>query len=567
MKRLFKYTVVLLIVGMVLPACKEELTKAPLDAPSNANFYSTQDELMLGINGTYSATLWWMINGSPAQEALESMTDMGFERSNGDVKSIADGSATSTNGTFSETWNHFYEGIARANNLLQNMSRAEENVSDEFMERIEAEARFLRAYSYIYLSELYGDIPILTKVPTIDEAEIGRTAKEEVVNQIVADLDFAAGILPESWSGGDVGRATRGAALALKARVALYNERFDVAAEAAQKVIDSGVYTLHPNFKEIFQYEGIRNSGVILDMPFQTGVSTSYHPQRQGSRNVGAWSQQVPSQFAIDAFEATDGEPIDESSVYDPANPFQNRDPRLDATIIRPQSIWGDFIFETHPDSAETWKVDELGNRTSRMENQDVTNPYASFTGYLWRKYTDPEDYPSKIQESELNFIVMRFAEVLLTYAEAKIESGNIDKSVLEAINRVRARAYGTDLGNINQYPAVTTTSQSELQRIVRRERKVEFMLEGLRLFDIKRWEIADEVMNGVFTGRPIGAYSNLPATPQIDDQTGHPDYGSNQDLYRNVEPRSFNPERDYLWAIPQTEVNVNDEIGQNSGY
>src|SRR5690625_4239194 len=151
-----------------------------------------------------------------------------------------------------------------------------------------------------------------------------------------------------------------------------------------------------------------------------------------------AYSQSVPSQFIVDSYEATDGKPIDESSAYDPAHPFDNRDPRLDASIIRPQAIWGDFIFETHPDSSETWQVDEAGNRISRMTNQDVTNPFASFTGYLWRKYTDPEDYPSRIDESELNFILIRYAEVLLTYAEARIENGNIDQSVLEAINRVR---------------------------------------------------------------------------------------------------------------------------------
>jgi hypothetical protein len=453
------------------------------------------------------------------------------------------------------------------NNLLDNMSRAEENVSGEFMQRVEAEARFLRAFSYLYLSELYGDVPLLTTVPTVEEAEIGRTPKEEVVNQIISDLDFAAQTLPESWPGGDQGRATSGAALALKARVALYNERYEMAAQTAQQIMQSGVYSLHPDFAEMFQYEGIRNSGVILDVPYQSGVNTHNVPRRHGSRNVGAWSQSVPSQFAVDSYEATDGEPIDESSVYDPDNPFENRDPRLDGSIVRPQAVWGGFIFETHPDSTETWRVDEQGNRTTKMANEDVTNPFATFTGYLWRKYTDPEDYPQRIDNSELNFIIIRYAEVLLTYAEARIESGNIDQSVLDAINRVRARGYGVDLAQTTEYPAITTTNQSELRRIVRRERKVEFANEGLRLFDIRRWRIADEVMDGTFVGRPRGAYATIPNAPDIGDATGHPDYMGMLDLYRNVEPRSFNPDKDYLWAIPQEEIDVNDEISQNPGY
>jgi len=567
MKSLYKYLLGFALIAVVFPACQDDLTKTPLDAPANTNFYSNQDELLLGINGAYNETLWWEITGSPAPEQLDAMTDLGFERSNGDIKAVALGSASSTSGIFESTWNQFYGALSRVNNLLGNMSRAEENVSSEFMERIEAEARFLRAYAYIYLSELYGDVPLLTEAPNIEDAQIARTSKSEVVDQIISDLDFAAQTLPESWSGSDEGRATKGAAFALKARIALYNERWDVAAQTAQEVMDMDVYSLYPDYGAMFQYEGIRNSGVILDMPFQTGVNTHNIPRRHGSRNMGAYSQSVPSQFIVDSYEATDGKPIDESSAYDPAHPFDNRDPRLDASIIRPQAIWGDFIFETHPDSSETWQVDEAGNRISRMTNQDVTNPFASFTGYLWRKYTDPEDYPSRIDESELNFILIRYAEVLLTYAEARIENGNIDQSVLEAINRVRARAYGVNLSDVSQYPAITTTSQSELRRIVRRERKVEFANEGLRLFDIRRWQIAEDVMNGMFMGRPQGAYRNILSAPEINNATGHPGYGGRQDLFRNVEPRTFNPNRDYLWAIPQAELDVNDEMTQNTGY
>ena len=187
----------------------------------------------------------------------------------------------------------------------------------------------------------------------------------------------------------------------------------------------------------------------------------------------------------------------------------------------------------------------------------------------MWRKYCDWNDFPDKggnVDRSENNFILMRYAEVLQIYAEARIESGNIDQSVLDAINKVRARGYGVNLEETSQYPAVTTTDQSELRKIIRRERRAELAGEGLRIFDIRRWRIAEYVMNGIFLGRPDGLYSIVSSPPEIDDH-GHPNYGDAVSLYWNVEPRVFNPNRDYLWPIPQAEIDVNTEMTQNPGY
>jgi hypothetical protein len=564
MKFLYRFSYIA-IIAVILTGCSDELNRAPLDEPSSETFFRSQKDVELAVNGVYEGTLHWSLGGQPAWESLDDMTDLSFERSVGYIKAVADGSASASNFAFEQTWEHFYGAIARANNLLENMSKAEGNASSDFLTRVEAEARFLRAYSYSYLSELYGGVPLLTDVPDVSEAEQGRASKSEVVDQIITDLDFAAQNLPPSWGGSDNGRATRGAALALKARVALYNERWETAVQAAQEVMNAGNYSLHPDYREMFQYEGERNSGVILDVPYQAGVNRHNTPRRQGSRNLGAWSQHVPSQFIVDSYQATDGEPIDESSVYDSENPFENRDPRLDASIVRPGAVLGGYVFETHPDSTMTWRV--TGSDSVRVANEDATNPFASFTGYLWRKYTDPEDYPQNIDNSELNFILIRYAEVLLTYAEAKIEMDNIDQSVLDAMNRVRARAYGVSRSNTSQYPALTTTSQTELRREVRYERKVELANEGFRLFDIRRWGIAEEVMNGPFIGRPKEGYVTIPSPPEIDDQTGRPRYGANQDLYRTVETRSFNPDRDVLWAIPQDEIEVNGQISQNPNW
>jgi hypothetical protein len=171
--------------------------------------------------------------------------------------------------------------------------------------------------------------------------------------------------------------------------------------------------------------------------------------------------------------------------------------------------------------------------------------------------------------------MLIRYAEVLLTYAEAKIELNQIDASVLNAINLVRARGYGVAVGQTTLYPAVTTTSQSTLREIVRRERKVELVGEGLRLFDIRRWKIAEKVMNGILFGKAMNRsiYYTLPK-PQLDPNSS-PSYDSFNNLVAVVgnfkimdNPRVFKV-HNYLWPIPQTEIDVNKNPGfiQNPGY
>lgn len=564
MKIIYK-TISIILLLFVVASCEEALDQQPLDAPSDETFFSNQAELTLAINGVYR-DLYWRSGGMPYPLTLDNATDLGFLRSDfSGMQTYSRGAHTSETSGFAETWERMYSGINRANNLLVNMERAQEVVSEDFYTRIQAEARFLRAYFYSWLIQLYGDVPYVTEIPSnIDDAKVARTPKAEVYANIIDDLDFAAQNLPESWGGSEEGRATQGAALALKARIALMNEEYEVAAQAAQEVIDAQVYSLHPNYAELFTYAGERSVEVILDMPFLVGFLDTPIPREQGPRNTSCWSRFVPSQFMIDSYECVDGLPIDESPLYDPANPFENRDPRLDASIIRPQSLFATYVFETHPDSVETWQI--VDGIQKRVANQDVTNPFASFTGYLWRKYTSEEDLPINRQNSQLNFILMRYAEVLLTYAEAKIEMGQVDNSVLDAINAVRARAYQVDPSQTGEYPAITTTSVEELRTIVRRERKVELADEGFRMLDIHRWGIADHVMSGTLVGRPKGAYVDLNTVPEI-DEFGHPNYGGMADLYRAVDERTFDPDKDYLWPIPQKDMDVNNQLEQNPGY
>ena len=557
------------IIGLILlvffSSCEDALDRLPLDAPSDQTFFSNQTELELAINGAYR-DLYWRSSAMPFPLLLDNATDLGFLRTDfSGMQAYSQGAHSSVTSGFSETWDIMYSGIGRCNNLLNNMERAREVVSEDFYNRIEAEALFLRAYYYSWLIQLYGDVPYVTSLPaTIEEAKVPRTPKGEIINALFSELDRAVQILPEEWAAGDKGRATKGTVLTLKARIALMNGIYDVAAQAAQQVMDLGVYSLYANYGDLFAYTGERSEEVILDMPHQVGFMHTAVPRQQGSRNANGYSQLVPSQFIIDSYEAIDGLPIDESPLYDPANPFENRDPRLDASIARPQSVFATYVYETHPDSVTTTRY--VDGVASRVANQDVLNAFASFTGYLWRKFSSEADMPQNVTTSELNFILMRYAEVLLIYAEAKIELGEIDQSVSDAINQIRARAYGVDVTDVNNYPAITTTDQQALRTIVRRERKVELANEGFRMLDIHRWGISEIVMNGTLVGRPVGAYSALSFVPTIDEH-GHPHYDGAENLYRSVGQRVFIPSKDYLWPIPQKDIDVNPELVQNPGY
>jgi starch-binding outer membrane protein, SusD/RagB family len=566
MNTTYKFLIVCFVL-VLFTRCEDTLEKFPLDQPSSATFFSNKDELDIGINGVYT-DLWWVSGVNfPLLLSMDNATDIGFLRNDwvaGGLQELGFGLHSPSSGLFGGTWSKMYGGISKANNLLTNMNRAESTVSPEDLKVYEAQALYLRAFYYSLLIRFFGDVPWLEEIPSVDEAMVARTPKAEIVDYLFRDLDKAANALPIEWSGNDKGRATKGAALALKARIALEAGSYDEAANAANQVIGQGVYSLFPDYERLFTYDGERCQEVIFDLPFLYGMIDHRGPWMQTSRNTNGVSTNVPSQFLIDSYECTDGLTIDQSPLYDPSNPFENRDPRLDASIVRPQSMWGGFIFETHPDSTVTSK--KVGDSWERVENKDATNPFATFTGYLWRKYTSEADLPEKIKNSELNYILFRYAEMLLTYAEAKTELNQIDNSVLSTLNQVRARAYGVDVGQTDLYPVITTTNQSELRRIIRRERKIELANEGLRMMDIRRWGIMEHVMPGMLVGRPKGDYSEIPAPPVI-NQYGHPEYSANADLYRSVQQRIFDPSKDYLWPIPQKEIDVNPLMTQNPGY
>ncbi len=592
-----KYICSLVVLILLATSCEDEvLNLSDPGSPTDATFFQTQDQLEVALAGVYESLAY--VRSTPFPQVLDHCTDYAFNR--GNVAGTADvtkGGLTSTSGISTGFWNQFYTGIQRANNLLNNMNRAAEVADPDRFKEIEAEALFLRAFFYSYLTELYGDVPYRTEVAkSLEDLAIGRTPKSDIVTSMIADLEKAAGVLPTVQDGSTRGRASANAANTLIARIALYNGDYALAETAALRVIEEGSHSLYPDYEALFTTAGVGSSEVILDVSFIEGTKTHQLSKRQGTR-FGGWCQFVPGQATLDSYETVNGLPIDEDPAFDPTNPFENRDPRLKASIVVPGEAWTGHIIQTHSDSIATWQI-ENGVKTKRVYNPNATNPggrkiidpydgkeyvsggpnrFVAFTGYFWKKFADEPFLAGAGNplRSEQPVFLMRYAEVLLIYAEARIEAGKIDESTLDAINQVRARAYGGD-----EYPAITTTDQGELRKILRRERKIELADEGFRLFDIRRWRIAEKLMNTILIGSPANGFSKIGGelnfVPEIDDDgfvsyEGAPSQPrvemGNWD-YREVETRIFDPGRDYLWPIPQAEIDATDGlVTQNPGY
>lgn len=584
----FKYILALsLVLGFT--ACEEKYLdlQSPTE-PTTGSFFSNEAELNLALTSVYHSLIFRAGYEIPIQTSMDNAaTDIGITRgiNSGAYEELGAGIHSANSGGFRESYTKHYTGIARANSLLEYMERAKSVVSDPVFQDIRSQAIVIRAYHYMYLTEIFGDVPFIETVfQNPADALLPRTPKATIVEKLLADLKTAAEALPQTRPDSERGRITKAVALGLRARIALYSKNYTEAAASAKEVMDSEAANgllLHPKYEDLFNPKGQTSKEIMLIMPFKQGFvpisgasDFSQYPVAQGSRNRGGFTTSTPTQSMIDSYEATDGKPIDESSVYDPSQPFANRDPRLAASIVTPQTVWAGIVFESHKDSL-TFRSPTGAKLGDNRDCRTVSWPGA-FCGYLWKKYTDEDRQVALQQLSYLNFSLMRYAEILLIYAEAKIELGQADESALTALNRVRARAYGVNVANTASYPAITTTNQAELRTIIKRERKVELASEGFRLFDIRRWRIAEKVMPVPIYGRILNT-KTATKVPQIDAdgfvsyKGVEAQYDLNKDSRFINAFRSFNPGRDYLCPIPQQEIDTYAGSGavlkQNPGY
>jgi hypothetical protein len=319
--------------------------------------------------------------------------------------------------------------------------------------------------------------------------------------------------------------------------------------------LEGSQYILEPNYAVLTKLKGNTSKELIWAIHWSYTDVTNQGPTYFRSRNAGGFTNRMPSQSLVDSYQSIDGLPIDQSPLYNPLKPYDNRDPRLNWTVAVPGSIFCGYQYETHKDSVTCWNYNVTPAK--RIPNEDATNAYASFSGFSWRKYVDSTEF-NQGAKTAISSIVLRYAEVLLNYAEAKIESNQIDQSVYDAINKIRTRA--------NMPIIETGKTQSELRAALRYERKIEFAAEGTRYFDILRWRIAEQVLDGPCYGRiPKGILASAPAIDS--NSTPHYENISNYNQMRVIQVRRFNKASNYLWPIPDIEIQVNKNLGQNPNY
>lgn len=569
-----KKFIYLLINILLFSQCSDFLDKVPLDSPSDKTFLANEAEIEMAVVGCYT-NLWTDWEQMSFFLAFEELSDNGWDRNTNDLQKLSQGANDAQSSFVRTVWATCYSGISRCNYLINNLEKVEGSVNANTITQARAQAQFLRAYYYSYLVDLYGDVPLVLETLSLDNAEIPRSPKEEVLNQIFKDYDDAAAVLGTATKPTS-GRPTRQAALALKARIALYNEKWDVAIAAASEVmkLEGSEVILDPSFPNLFTYAGQDSKEILFSIQYLFGFKV--HPifRLFGGRNGGGHANKIPSYQLADSYLCIDGLPIDKSPLYNPSKPWDNRDPRLAWTLALPSSGYSDwqnepgcifqgFQFETHRDSVKCWNYHT--SPPSRVDNQDALNAYASFSGLNWRKYVNDENY-GDVNNCDNNTIVIRYAEVLLIYAEAKVKTGQGDASVYTALNKIRTRV---------GMPPVEQTTADELFYAIARERRHELSGEGQRLSDIRRWKIAEDVMNGYVLGRMQKSY---PSKAPVIDKWGTPDYDAadipiasdtndpNTSM-RTVDKRVFKANKDYLWPIPYIERQTNPSLTQNPNW
>lgn len=539
-----KYNIIksgtIFLIACLLSGCLD-LDLIPTDRYTDENYWTTAEKAQTFLNRAYE-----QMAGPEQVITNEFLSDNCYDSKSFRAETtIVMGEALSNNERFASEWANCYKGIKTCHILLENIPNTTEIPENERIRMI-AEARFIRAFLYFRLTTWFGDVPFFTTNISVDEVNtISRTAHNTIVDFIHQELNDIMPDLPtkETLVDNERGRITRGAVIALNARVYLYDNDYENVATWCEKLIntnENGVYSLFKTYSGLFTQTNNYNDEMILEIsyayPRTWGEMFDYVPISCGARST----QGSPTQELVDNYIMLNGKTIKETgSGYEEDNPYNNRDPRMDATIVRhlswmvPRTETTAKLIYIKPNSTTNAAdmVDLLGNDNS------------SHTGYYYRKFFEPTMLEGF--KTDLNLPLIRYADVLLMYAEAMNEIGKMDASIWgKTVQALRARAGFTEAGALD-YPSGTS---SDLRNIIRSERRSELALEGTRIFDIRRWKIAEQVLNGYPHGARWGDTS-------VDNG------------YIRLQKRSFNPERDYLWAVPLTQLDINPNLGQNNKY
>jgi hypothetical protein len=540
-KKFLKYSIEIICMMLILFTSCNDLDLAPTNKFTDLNYWTSTEKassvLSMAYNQMFSSGYYF---------ANERLSDNLYEgRGNSSEKIITSGQADPALGRFSGEWGDCFGGIRTCHTFLENVDRVP-GMDENLKTRMKAEARFIRASLFFRLTTQYGDIPLFDHNLTMEEANIvSRSSHADVLDFVRKELNEVLTVLPtkQQYAAADNGRITKGAVMMLLARTYLYENDYTQVAQICEKIINGeyGEYALFDSYENLFLPEHEYNSEIILDLGYAPSLKTwgEYYdaiPLTVGGR-IHAFA---PTQELVDDYVMRNGKGIlEEGSGYNENDPYVNRDPRFTLTIVYHGYKW------KKPDGTiATIYIKPGSSREAGAPNLDEyagPGQNATATGYYLRKYYDPTA-PAGMA-SGLNLILMRYADVLLMYAEAKYELGQMNETVWnQTIRAIRARAGFTDPQALN-YPGL-----SDMQNIIRRERRCELAMEGLRIFDIRRWKTIETVQNTNLHGAKFGDVS-------VDNG------------YIRLDKRSFNKDRDYLFAVPQSQRDIDKNLTQNPGY
>ena len=578
MKKILIYLSLFLFTSVTFTGCYD-LDTYPGDKVNQSLFYKTEEHAKQGLMGIYG-----MLRLNEAfgyQFCFDHLGDIAYGYN---YYMMFLGTYTERDGTIQSTWQTFYDGIQRSNSFISAVSEMGV-LTDEQKNQYIAEAKFLRGLFYFTLMDLYGGVPYYDETTNVNKDYLNmkkpRSSEEEIRSYILNDLNEAIKYLPVQHAAAEYGRATKGAAYALRGKVYLYNQEWQNAIADFEEIVNNKSndygYPLDPDYAHVFKlYNGDRSPEMVFAIQNKSGVGTEYGMQLQalmGSRSAfgGCWNNTVPSNQLVDMYEFKDGRPFNWDEIFsgysnmtpderkelfsvelDPSgavaglrnadttkilDAYENRDPRLMATVIVPYSIYKGCIGKTKPRDM----LFALDHNLTGNENVGTIRNNKGWVSYLYRKFVVEYDLGGAISDrihTPFEFPLIRYADVLLMLAEAYNENNQLDKAIVE-FNKVRARVNMPGLNSGPEWMAVG--SKEQMQERIRKERAMEFAGEGLRFSDLRRWgwEVASKALKGVDA---VNIYGELLYTHEF-------------------------TERDMLWPIPGVERERNKELTQNPGW
>jgi hypothetical protein len=451
-----KSTTILFLPLLLLCACEGILDKEPIATLDAGSFFQTEADAVQALNAAYQPLLlssdnnnyYWAMAVITSDEAIT-----GGDGSRPGITEMEAFTYTPRTEEFNTFWKLQYTGITQCNLVLDNLPNID--IPDVRRNEITGQALFLRAYYYFLLVQVFGDVPLYTKITPPEELKIPRTPKATVYGQIIADCVRAAELLPLDYPASETGRATKGSAWGLAAKTSMYQQNWDKALEYIGNLKSLNRYALMPDYEDNFRENTQNNAESVWEIQ-HTNLELG----------VGNFLNQW---WASKKFEGYGFAEVTEAYVLS----FEPNDPRRRFTVA--------------------------------MNNEDyfglVYKNSFSATKYSVRKYLQAKDEVTQKADGDINYTAIRYAEVLLWEAEALTELGRMPEA-LAPLEQVRARARAQATDPLSALPAVTTTDQQALRTAVRHERQVELGFELHRFFDLVRWGVAAQTLPGFQPGK-----------------------------------------------------------------